>query len=118
MGKEKRKDPHSRQAAFEMLTKQAVVESFLDEGAVHTRQVCGLMKSQEIYLFDPPKPLTRATPIDFANAVENVNAEQANKKRPFEKLQTRFSNIFREKEPNPFYNFQYDIFLNSIQISG
>lgn len=45
IGKEKRKDPHSRQAAFEMLTKQAVVESFLDEGAVHTRQVCILAKS-------------------------------------------------------------------------
>jgi hypothetical protein len=30
---------HSRQAAFEMLTKQAIVESFLDEGEQHNRQV-------------------------------------------------------------------------------
>jgi hypothetical protein len=39
-GKKRPKDPHSRQAAFEMLTKQAVVESFLDEGQIHSRQVC------------------------------------------------------------------------------
>lgn len=42
--KERRKEPHSRQAAFEMLTKQVVVEQFLDEGAVHTRQVYTLLK--------------------------------------------------------------------------
>lgn len=47
MGKKRPKDPHSRQAAFEMLTKQAVVESFLDEGQIHTRQACILTNSWE-----------------------------------------------------------------------
>lgn len=33
-------EAHSKQAAFEMLTKQAVVESFLDEGEPTSRGVC------------------------------------------------------------------------------
>lgn len=61
---------------------------------------------------DLAKPLTRAAPIDFANAVENVNAEQAKKRKPFEKLRTKFYGVFREKEQNPFYSFQYDILSN------
>lgn len=44
-GRNKNKRPevtHSKQAAFEMLTKQAIVESFLDEGEQHDRAVCNI----------------------------------------------------------------------------
>ncbi|KAH0603703.1 uncharacterized protein H6S33_007362 [Morchella sextelata] len=89
-GKKRPKDPHSRQAAFEMLTKQAVVESFLDEGQIHSRQ-----------------PLTRAAAIDFSAAVDNVNAEQKRRHNPFKKLHDKIVKLFQgDKEPNPFYSFQ------------
>jgi hypothetical protein len=98
-----------------MLTKQAVVESFLDEGGVHARQVRASAEISVIHLSDSPKPLTRAAPIDFANAIDNVNAEQEKSKRPFHKLRTKFYRMFYEKEQNPFYDFQYDINSNLMQ---
>ncbi|CAZ82135.1 unnamed protein product [Tuber melanosporum] len=85
-GKQKTKEPHSRQAAFEMLTKQAVVESFLDEGAQQPRQ-----------------PVTRAQPLHAA--AEDARRTGDVKQRPWERMKNRLLGVLGEKEPNPFYSF-------------
>ncbi|CUS06927.1 unnamed protein product [Tuber aestivum] len=86
IGKQKAKEPHSRQAAFEMLTKQAVVESFLDEGAQQPRQ-----------------PPTRAQPLQ-ATAEDARRAGEVRQK-PWERMKNRLLGVLGEKEPNPFYSF-------------
>jgi len=88
-GKQKTKEPHSRQAAFEMLTKPAVVESFLDEGAQQPRQ-----------------PFTRAQPL-YATAAEGARRTGEAKQRPWERMKNRLLGVLGEKEPNPFYSFTY-----------
>lgn len=59
------------------------------------------------------KPLTRAAAIDFSAAVDNVNAEQKRRHNPFKKLHDKIVKLFQgDKEPNPFYSFQYDLQLS------
>src|SRR5205807_2461965 len=92
-GKQKTKEPHSRQAAFEMLTKQAVVESFLDEGAQQPRQL-----------------VTRAQPLHAAP--EGTQRTGEVKHRPWERMKNRVLGVLGEKEPNPFYSFTYGIHVS------
>lgn len=93
-GKQKTKEPHSRQVAFEMLTKPAVVESFLDEGAQHPRQL-----------------FTRAQPLHAA-AAEGARRTGEVRQRPWERMKNRLLGVLGEKEPNPFYSFTYGFYLS------
>jgi hypothetical protein len=89
-GRQKTKEPRSRQAAFEMLTKQAVVESFLDQEQQHARPA-----------FTRSKPLSAAV-----SAQSGKYAAAARKRTMFGKLKEKVLGLFREREPNPFYSFQ------------
>jgi hypothetical protein len=82
-------EAHSRQAAFAMLTKQAVVESFLDEGEQRNRQ-----------------SLNNRAQMAVAAAVENVRMQGEDRKRFFQRWHTKVKEFMRNREPNPFYNFQ------------
>ncbi|KAI5776754.1 Ion transport protein-domain-containing protein [Geopyxis carbonaria] len=87
--KNKGPQDHSKQAAFEMLTKQAVVESFLDEGEQHNRQ-----------------SLNRAAPMAVAAAVENLHMQEEKKQRFFQRWYGKIKEYRNNRDPNPFYNFQ------------
>lgn len=81
-------EAHSKQVAFEMLTKQAVVESFLDEGEQHNRG-----------------SLARAAPMVVAAAVANLKTEEEKNKRFFQRWSHRLKHKWSNREANPFYNF-------------
>ncbi|KAL7269076.1 calcium channel protein [Rhizina undulata] len=92
--REKTKEPHSKQAVFEMLTQKAVVESFLDEGGENKR------------------PVSRAVPMAAATAVSHLQAEEEKKQGFFHRTTERIIKAFKEKEQNPFYSFGSRSFEN------
>ncbi|TGZ76287.1 hypothetical protein EX30DRAFT_399378 [Ascodesmis nigricans] len=81
-------EAHSKQAAFEMLTKQAVVESFLDEGEHINRG-----------------SLARAAPLVVQAAVANLKAREEKRSRFFQRWYRKLYDKWRKRDQNPFYNF-------------
>ena len=78
----------SKQAAFEMLTKQVIVESFLDEGEHRHRQ-----------------NITAGTKFTVAAADENLQMQEK-RRRFFQRWFARAKGVWRDRETNPFYSFR------------
>ncbi|KAA8897862.1 Ion transport protein-domain-containing protein [Sphaerosporella brunnea] len=79
---------HSKQVAFEMLTKQAIVESFLDEGEHNNR-----------------RSVAQGANLAAA-AMENLHMQEEKRQRFFQRWSTKVQEIWRDRETNPFYSFQ------------
>ena len=80
---------HSRQAAFEMLTKQAIVESFLDVGEQHGRV-----------------SVARGQGLAATATVGNLQTQEEKRQRFFRRWYAKAKEIYRDRETNPFYSFQ------------
>jgi hypothetical protein len=99
----------SKQAAFEMLTKQAIVESFLDEGEQNNRRVCCLPPIIVcLWLANASQSMAQGQGAKnlAAAAIENLHMEEEKKQRFFQRWAAKAKEIWRDRETNPFYSFQ------------
>lgn len=87
--KQLEENQHSRQYAFEMLTKQAIVESFLDEGEQHKRA-----------------SVTKGLNKDAAAAIANLTQQEEKRQRFFQRWYAKLKEMWKDRENNPFYSFQ------------